>query len=97
MTSYSSATPRESSNVSSPSASSQVRNYIHFGSFHLDVQRRELFKDGLRIKVQSKVVEALLILVENPGQIITREILRDPSMAERYTNQLRRKRQHHGE
>jgi DNA-binding winged helix-turn-helix (wHTH) protein len=74
--SYSSATPRQYSNVSSPSASSQVRNYIHFGSFHLDVERRELFKDGLRIKVQSKVVEALLILVENPGQIITREILR---------------------
>lgn len=76
MISYSSATPRQYSNVSSPSASSQVRNYIHFGSFHLDVERRELFKDGLRIKVQSKVVEALLILVENPGQIITREILR---------------------
>jgi DNA-binding winged helix-turn-helix (wHTH) protein len=51
-------------------------NYLHFGPFHLDVQRRELFRDGLRVKVQSKVIEALLILVENPGQIITREVLR---------------------
>ena len=59
-----------------PTVSSQARNYLHFGAFHLDVERRELFKDGLRVKVQSKVIEALLVLVENPGQIITRETLR---------------------
>jgi DNA-binding winged helix-turn-helix (wHTH) protein len=63
--------------VSLPTASSQARNHLQFGSFHLDVERRELFKDGLRLKVQSKVIEALLILVEHPGQIITREILRE--------------------
>jgi len=73
--SYSSATPHQYHNAPSP-AGSQVRNYLHFGAFHLDVERRELFKDGLRIRVQSKVIEALLILVENRGQIITREILR---------------------
>jgi DNA-binding winged helix-turn-helix (wHTH) protein len=73
--SYSSTTSQQYHNVPA-SASSQVRNYLHFGAFHLDVERRELFKDGLRIKVQSKVIEALLILAEHPGQIITREILR---------------------
>jgi DNA-binding winged helix-turn-helix (wHTH) protein len=70
--SYSSVTPKLRKDVSSPPA----RNYLQFGAFHLDVERRELFKDGSRVKVQSKVIEALLILVENPGQIITREILR---------------------
>jgi DNA-binding winged helix-turn-helix (wHTH) protein len=74
--SYKFATRQQSYDVPAPPASSQPRNYIHFGSFHLDVERRELFKDGLRLRVQSKVVEALLILVENHGQIITREILR---------------------
>jgi DNA-binding winged helix-turn-helix (wHTH) protein len=53
------------------------RNYLHFGPFHLNLQRRELFKDGTRVKVQSKVIEALLILVESPGQVITRETLRE--------------------
>jgi DNA-binding winged helix-turn-helix (wHTH) protein len=72
---YSSAAPQQYHNPAS-SASCEVRNYLHFGSFHLDIERRELFKDGLRIKVQSKVIEALLILVENRGQIITRETLR---------------------
>jgi DNA-binding winged helix-turn-helix (wHTH) protein len=74
--SYNSATRQQSYDVPAPPASSQVRNYIHFSAFHLDVERRELFKDGLRIRVQSKIIEALLILLEHPGQIITREILR---------------------
>lgn len=76
MDSYSSVTPKLYNDVVSPPASSKGRNYLQFGAFHLDVERRELFKDGLRLKVQSKVIETLLILVENPGQIITREILR---------------------
>jgi DNA-binding winged helix-turn-helix (wHTH) protein len=74
--SYSSATRQPCNDVPSSTANPQVRNYIHFGSFHLDVERRELFRDGLRIRVQSKIIEALLILLEHPGQIITREILR---------------------
>jgi len=74
--SYSSATRQQCNDVPSSTANPQVRNYIHFGSFHLDVERRELFRDGLRIRVQSKIIEALLILLEHPGQIITREILR---------------------
>ena len=73
---YSSATGQQCNDVPSLTANSQVRNYLHFGSFHLDVERRELFRDGLPIRVQSKIIEALLILVEHPGQIITREILR---------------------
>ena len=76
MDSYNSATRQQSYNVPATPAGSQVRNYVQFGVFHLDVERRELFKDGLRIRVQSKIIEALLILLEHPGQIITREILR---------------------
>jgi DNA-binding winged helix-turn-helix (wHTH) protein len=52
------------------------RRYIRFGSFHLDLQQQELFKDGSRVRVQGKVCEALLILVENPGEVVTRETLR---------------------
>jgi len=74
--SYNSATPQQSHDVLLSVASSQPRNYMQIGAFHLDVQRRELYKDGLRVKVQSKVVEALVILLEHPGQIITRETIR---------------------
>ena len=76
MDSYSSVTRQQRTDITSPPGNSLLRNYIHFGSFHLDVERRELFRDGIYVRVQNKVIEALLILLENPGQIITRETLR---------------------
>lgn len=50
--------------------------YVRFGPFQLDLLRYELFKNGTRVKLQGKVGEVLLILIENPGEIITREALR---------------------
>jgi len=50
--------------------------YLCFGQFHVDLQREELFKDGSRIHVPSKVYQVLLALVEKPGEIVTREDLR---------------------
>jgi DNA-binding winged helix-turn-helix (wHTH) protein len=60
----------------SASLRTPLRRYVRFGSFHLDLQQQELFKDGSRVRVQGKVCEALLILVENPGEVVTRETLR---------------------
>ena len=50
--------------------------YACFGSFHLDLQKDELFKDGTRVKLQGKVYQALLALLQKPGEIVTREELR---------------------
>ena len=50
--------------------------YVRFGSFHLDLRKEELLKDGVRVKLQGKVFQALLALLEKPGQIVTREALR---------------------
>ena len=47
-----------------------------FGEFQLDVQRQELRKSGQPVKVQGKVYQALAALLENPGEIVTREALR---------------------
>lgn len=46
-----------------------------FGDFQLDLQRQELFKNGLRIKLQGKVFQALAVLIENHGEIVTREAI----------------------
>ena|ERR1700682_2206147 len=53
-----------------------LRRYVRFGPFHLDLQQQELFKDGSRVRVQGKVCEALLILINAPGELVTRETLR---------------------
>src|SRR5437879_5550086 len=63
---------RESSN-NSPSASAR---YICFGTYHLDLKKEELFKDGARVKLQGKVYQALVTLLQKPGEIVTREELR---------------------
>jgi DNA-binding winged helix-turn-helix (wHTH) protein len=53
-----------------------VERYLCFGQFQVDLQREELFKEGSRVRIQSKVFQALLALVERPGEIVTREALR---------------------
>jgi DNA-binding winged helix-turn-helix (wHTH) protein len=50
--------------------------YARFGVFDLDLQKQELFKNGSRVKLQGKVSQALLTLLENHGEVVTREALR---------------------
>jgi DNA-binding winged helix-turn-helix (wHTH) protein len=50
--------------------------YACFGSFHLDFKKEELFRDGVRVKLQGKVYQALFALLQKPGEIVTREELR---------------------
>jgi TolB-like protein/DNA-binding winged helix-turn-helix (wHTH) protein/Flp pilus assembly protein TadD len=49
---------------------------IRFGNFELDVRSGELSKRGVRLPIQGRPVQALAILLENPGQIVTREEMR---------------------
>jgi DNA-binding winged helix-turn-helix (wHTH) protein len=53
-----------------------AERYLCFGQFQVDLQREELFKEGSRVRIPSKVFQALLALVERPGEIVTREALR---------------------
>jgi DNA-binding winged helix-turn-helix (wHTH) protein len=50
--------------------------YIHFGPFIVDQQRQEVSRDGARIKLQAKVYQTLLALLEKPGDVVTREDVR---------------------
>src|SRR5215470_18238192 len=50
--------------------------YARFGEFELDVQRQELYRSGIRIKLQTKVYEALLVLLEAPREVVSREVIR---------------------
>ena len=50
--------------------------YVSFAHFQVDLQREELFKDGVRVHIPSKVYQVLLALVEKPGEIVTRDDLR---------------------
>ena len=47
-----------------------------FGPFELDTQCGQLRKDGIGLKLQGQPVQILKILLEHPGQLVTREELR---------------------
>jgi DNA-binding winged helix-turn-helix (wHTH) protein len=50
--------------------------YIRFGAFQIDQQREEVTQNGSRLKLQGKVYQILLALLEKPGEVVTREELR---------------------
>jgi DNA-binding winged helix-turn-helix (wHTH) protein len=71
--------PLEAASHSRPSGNGETTyqtRYVCFGDFCLDLSQRELSRDGTRIKLQGKVCDVLLILVETPGAVVTREALR---------------------
>ena len=49
---------------------------VHFGPFELDVQVGELRQSGLRLKLQGQPIQVLEILLQKPGQLVTREEIR---------------------
>lgn len=50
--------------------------YVQFGPFQIDQQRQEVSRGGSRLKLQGKVYQILLTLLEKPGEVVTREELR---------------------
>jgi len=52
------------------------RSYVvRMGSFKLDLKAGELFKDGRRRRLQEQPFRILKMLVEHPGEVVTREEL----------------------
>jgi TolB-like protein/Tfp pilus assembly protein PilF len=50
---------------------------VRFGSFELDLRAGELRKQGVKIKLQEQPFQILAMLLEQPGQVVTREELRN--------------------
>ncbi|HSY34238.1 MAG TPA: winged helix-turn-helix domain-containing protein [Acidobacteriaceae bacterium] len=48
---------------------------LSFGLYEIDVHTGELWKAGFRIKLQGQPFKVLTILLEKPGQVVTREEL----------------------
>ncbi len=52
--------------------SSASRRIFRFGAFEFHVQERELRKHGLRIKLAGQPISVLAMLLERPGEVVTR-------------------------
>src|SRR5436305_2390149 len=50
---------------------------VRFGPFEIDEKTRELRKDGTKVRLQEQPLQILQILLEHPGELVTREELRN--------------------
>lgn len=52
------------------------KSCVRFGSFEIDAHARVLRRHGVKIRLQEQPFEVLLALLESPGEVVTREQLR---------------------
>src|ERR1700691_5450686 len=55
---------------------------VRFGTYEVSLQSGEVRKSGLRIRIQQQPLKLLEILLERPGEVVTREELRSRVWAE---------------
>jgi len=58
------------------STSNPLRAIIRFGAYEVDSRIGELRKNGMRIRCQEQPIQVLVALLERPGELLTREELR---------------------
>src|SRR5438128_9697400 len=51
----------------------RVRGRLRFGVFELDLRAGELRKHGLQVRLQEQPFQVLAMLLEHPGEVVTRE------------------------
>jgi eukaryotic-like serine/threonine-protein kinase len=59
-----------------PGRSADPALSIRFGPFELDLRGRELRKEGRRIRLQEQPFQILRMLLESPGEVVSREEIR---------------------
>jgi DNA-binding winged helix-turn-helix (wHTH) protein len=52
-----------------------LRRLVRFGAFEADLRTGELRKDGVKLKFSGQPFQVLAILLERPGEVVTREEL----------------------
>lgn len=59
-----------------PEPTTSAAGLIRFGVFEADLRAGELRKNGARIKLEGQPLQILALLLEQPGQLVTREELK---------------------
>ena len=57
-------------------ATSSKARYVRFGPFCIDQQRQQVSRNGARLRLQGKVYQVLIVLLQKQGEVVTREELK---------------------
>jgi DNA-binding winged helix-turn-helix (wHTH) protein len=52
------------------------KKFARFGLYEADLQQRVLTKSGLRVRLQEQPFQVLALLLQNPGEVVSREDIR---------------------
>jgi DNA-binding winged helix-turn-helix (wHTH) protein len=66
----------ETNLAESVSGTAIASRYIRFGPFQVDQETQEVTQNGVRLKIQGKVYQVLLALLEKQGAVLRRDELR---------------------
>src|SRR5271169_1215773 len=55
----------------------EEKGRLRFGDYELDSHAGKLYRNGLAVKIQPQPLRVLTILLERPGEVVSREHLRD--------------------
>jgi TolB-like protein/DNA-binding winged helix-turn-helix (wHTH) protein len=58
------------------SLQSKLPQVLRFGVFQVDIRAGELHKNGVKLKLQEQPFQVLCLLLEHPGELVSREELR---------------------
>jgi Tol biopolymer transport system component/DNA-binding winged helix-turn-helix (wHTH) protein len=50
---------------------------LRFGAFEVDVSAREIRKSGMCLRLQGQPLQILFLLLESPGQVVSRDLIRE--------------------
>ena len=53
----------------------EITHLCEFGKFRLDTQKKTLWHDGISVPMPLKELELLCVLIENRGELVTKEEL----------------------
>lgn len=67
-------------------ASDHSDRVVRFGVFQVDLDARDLYRRGLRVKLQQKPFQILELLLERPGELVTRKEIADRLWPGTYVN-----------
>ncbi len=56
--------------------SAQLKRVLRFGVFQVDADAGELFKHGIKIKLQDQPFQVLIMLLDAAGEVVSREAIR---------------------
>ncbi len=59
------------------SSSNPTRRTVRFGAYQCDLNARELYKNGTKVKLADQPFRLLAALIERPGDVVTRQELKE--------------------